>query len=81
MNSGLSDQAITLAVLASIVTCFLAVLIVVCINPALVDKMTALGAGVVLGGLLGALNTAGRGQRPSSPPPSIPPSSPPEKSQ
>lgn len=53
------NQNITLATLAALVTCFLAILIAVSLNPALVDKMTALGAGVVLGGLLGFLSNGG----------------------
>jgi hypothetical protein len=64
------NEKITLATLAAIVACFLALLIVVSINPALVDKTSALGAGVVLGGLLGALNTS---ERRSSPADSQPP--------
>ena len=53
------NQNITLATLAALVTCFLAILVAVSLNPALVDKMTALGAGVVLGGLLGFLSNGG----------------------
>lgn len=51
------NQSVTFAILGALVVCFLAVLAVAVLNPALVDKMTALGAGVVIGGLLGALQS------------------------
>lgn len=50
------DQINYLATLLALVLCFITVLLAASLHPELIDKMTALGVGVVFGGLLGALN-------------------------